>query len=305
MERIIINSGGFPVSAAIIAPESPKAVVQLIHGAWEHKDRYLPFMEFLAENGYAAIISDNRGHGSSINDEYEFGHMDGPDKIIGDLYEVTKYAKKRWNCVASYGKNNVPTNEKIPFYLFGHSLGSLFARYYLMEHDNEAEKLILSGTVNYQPASAVGIALGSVIALFSGKHGHSKLIARMGRIQKDDSWICGNREVMEKVHADPLCQNHYTNAANITVWQADYALSQTKKYRCQNPKLKIMSISGEHDPVTGGQRGLADSASRLTRAGYSNITVKVYSNMWHEVLNEQNNDAVLQDILAFYGDEKA
>ena len=32
------------LSTLVIAPESPKAVLQLVHGMAEHKERYIPFM---------------------------------------------------------------------------------------------------------------------------------------------------------------------------------------------------------------------------------------------------------------------
>ena len=50
------------LSVLSVVPEKPKAVVQLAHGMCEHKERYLPFMRFLAENGYAAFLNDHRGH---------------------------------------------------------------------------------------------------------------------------------------------------------------------------------------------------------------------------------------------------
>ena len=54
----------------ILTPENqPRAVVQICHGMSEHKERYLPFMEYLQNRGYAAVIHDHRGHGKSIERE--------------------------------------------------------------------------------------------------------------------------------------------------------------------------------------------------------------------------------------------
>ena len=52
----------------LAAPGSgaPKALVQLAHGMAEHKGRYLPFMEYLAEHGYAVLVNDHRGHGAIL-----------------------------------------------------------------------------------------------------------------------------------------------------------------------------------------------------------------------------------------------
>ena len=54
---------GLNISSAIFECENPKALVQIIHGSVEHKERYFNFASFLNKNGYAVILSDNRGHG--------------------------------------------------------------------------------------------------------------------------------------------------------------------------------------------------------------------------------------------------
>ena len=53
------------LSVMTFTPDTaPKAVIQIVHGMCEHKERYIPFMEFLCSNGYACIIHDHRGHGA-------------------------------------------------------------------------------------------------------------------------------------------------------------------------------------------------------------------------------------------------
>ena len=51
--------------------EKPKAVVVIVHGMVEHKERYEYFMSKLKEAGYTSIIADLRGHGKSINETYK------------------------------------------------------------------------------------------------------------------------------------------------------------------------------------------------------------------------------------------
>ena len=60
----------------MISPESEiKAVIQLVHGMNEHKERYIDFMRFLAQNGYACFIHDHRGHGTSLKNEEDIGYF--------------------------------------------------------------------------------------------------------------------------------------------------------------------------------------------------------------------------------------
>ncbi len=76
-------------------------------------------------------------------------------------------------------------------------------------------------------------------------------------------------------------------------------LHNIKAYKCQNPELKILSITGEKDPVTKSEKGISDSILTLKKAGYKNIENIVYKDMLHEVLNEVDKEQVYKDVLDF------
>lgn len=286
MEELTLKAAdGLQLAVAVSGPDNPAALVQIIHGAVEHKERYYKFMEYLKEQGFTAIISDNRGHGASVNEEYPLGHMDGYEQIIEDQLVVSRYMKSR--CP---GKK---------LHLFGHSFGSLLARAYIQKYDNEIGKLVLSGTVNYIPAVPAGMAIGKLCLVCSGKYGVSKLLNTMGRNGKNDSWVSANEDNLKTYRADPLCQYPYTNSAVMTMFGAVKNLHDYKKYQCKNKNMLILSVTGEGDPVTGGPKGLADTVRTLERAGYKNITNKVYPGMKHEVLNEREFMMVYRDIAEF------
>ena len=59
----VSRQDGLVLDVLALVPESPKAIVQLAHGMCEHKERYLPFMEYLAGLGFLCVINDHRGHG--------------------------------------------------------------------------------------------------------------------------------------------------------------------------------------------------------------------------------------------------
>ncbi|MDU6032245.1 MAG: alpha/beta hydrolase, partial [Peptoniphilus harei] len=66
-ERVKIKSyDGFILDGGYFPVEEPKALVQIIHGALEHKERYYYLIKYLNERGYSCFISDNRGHGRSL-----------------------------------------------------------------------------------------------------------------------------------------------------------------------------------------------------------------------------------------------
>lgn len=290
MEEIQLKAAdGLVLSAAVAAVEEPKALVQIIHGAVEHKERYYDFMEFLKGQGLASIASDNRGHGQSVNEEYPLGYMDGYEKMIEDQMLVTDYIKSRY-----------PGKE---LYMLGHSFGSLLARCYLQEHDKEIKKLVLSGTVYYIPIIHLGLVLGKVITAIEGKRGVNKLLNSMGRNGADDTWVSADQANLEAYRKDPLCQFPYCNEAIMTLFQSVFELHRCRKYSCRNQELEILSISGIGDPVTGGEKGLKDTVRTLKKIGYCHIINKVYQGMKHEVLNECEHMEVYRDVANFYLNE--
>ena len=72
MENVKIKaSDGLILDAIYSKVDNPKALIVIIHGMVEHKERYQELLEVLNKNSYSAIIADLRGHGKSINDEYK------------------------------------------------------------------------------------------------------------------------------------------------------------------------------------------------------------------------------------------
>ena len=62
------EADGLEISVMALIPDKKpyRAVVQLVHGMSEHKERYIPFMQYLAKLGYVVVIHDHRGHGKSV-----------------------------------------------------------------------------------------------------------------------------------------------------------------------------------------------------------------------------------------------
>ena len=91
MNEFSINTfDSLKLSMASAEISSPKAVVQIVHGLKEHKRRYYNFAEYLKNNGYAVFMSDNRGHGYSVNNEYPLGYMADIHLLVKDQYEITQ-----------------------------------------------------------------------------------------------------------------------------------------------------------------------------------------------------------------------
>lgn len=278
---------GLGLAVAIYDVKEPLGVVQIIHGSKEHKGRYANFAQFLQQEGFAVVISDIRGHGESTDIANPFGYMDGPDRVLADQHLVTTYITNRY-----------PGKE---IYLYGHSLGSLFARIYIQKYDHLFTKLIMTGTVNYVFGVEIAEMYGRLLTRIRGKEGNSLLIQLLERMQGEEAmaWVSVNKKNLEAIKNDPLVVKDYANISLLTIIQADRMMHFSKLYECKNPELKILSLTGDGDPVTGRDRGLNDSLTFLQKVGYKHITKMIYHGMNHEVLNEINNRLVYQDIVRF------
>ena len=112
------EADGLDISVLAVVPdETPyKGILQLVHGMSEYKERYLPFMEYMAKKGYVCVIHDHRGHGKSVRALDDLGYMygGGSDAILKDIEVVNREMHQQ-----------LPD---LPLILFGHSMGSLAVR---------------------------------------------------------------------------------------------------------------------------------------------------------------------------------
>lgn len=285
IEKKILASDGLELALRDYRIENPKGVFHIVHGASEHKNRYDEFCKQMASFGYAAVISDTRGHGESINNSYPIGHVESLNQIIGDMNLVRKYIELEY--------------PKVPIILFGHSFGSLISRKLIQDNDDAYKALILSGAPNYIGIVKLGLGIAKFITSLTGSASYNKIITGLNKVGHDDSWLSYNEKNKREYAKDPLCGFKYTNSGNITMFTAVDELHNIEGYKLKNPNLRILFLSGVDDPITGGMKGLNDSIESLKKVGYREIKSIVYKNMKHEILNEDDRMDVYKDIIEF------
>lgn len=263
---------------------APKGVVQILHGAKEHKERYGRFAEFLAEHGYHVVIHDHRGHGASVSAAYPLGYMDKPDILIDDAIAVRRqFAEK----------------DDLPIFLLGHSFGSLLARQLLRVDDRAYEAVILTGSPNYPFVFPFLYPLLKHRLEKSGPFAHDPLIMKVAEWE-DNSWVCSDPDIMAAYNHDPLCTGYrYPNASCMTMVESVKDLAVRTGGLPGNPDIPILLLAGEDDPITGGRFGHEKSALQLRRRGYRSVETRRYPGMKHEILNETEHELVDRDILEF------
>lgn len=271
-------------------------IVQLTHGMAEHIDRYDDFARFLAANGFIVCGNDHLGHGKSIEDRSQIGYMgdaDGDKRLVDDMHILTKIMKKR--------------NPDLPYFLFGHSMGSFCARVYAAHFGYELSGVILCGTGNMPDLINAGVDL---IDTLVNKYGTTRRIEKMSEIMNKGfsmmstdkenplAWLSENAENRLDYSNDELCGFTYTLAGYRDIYNLmREACDSDWVYRI--PKdLPIMIISGANDPVGMNGKGVLSVADALVGAGIEPTTI-LYPGMRHEILNETENQLVYNDVLNF------
>lgn len=296
MKQIFIKArDGYRLDVHIFQAEHETAVVQLIHGMEEHQKRYEPFIAHLNAHGFSVVSSDLRGHGRHAADLGFFKEKGGYAELIADQRRIAGHIKKWF--------------PNVPLYLFAHSMGTIISRVLLQESSGDYEKAVLSGAPNFQCGAYAGILLADAMTVFRGPKYKSKLLSslstgafnkRIERPKTDCDWICANEETVAAYRKDPLCGIGFTCSAYSDLFRLMVRMRQTKRCRHVNQNLKLLLLSGQNDPCTGGAKGIADSCQALRRSGFCQIQCVSYPNMRHEIIAEKEHAIVYRDIVDFY-----
>lgn len=299
MENFKIRSkaDGLELDTLCCMAESPKAVLQLCHGMVEHKERYIPVMEYLAENGVTSFLHDMRGHGKSIKDPEDIGYFYAGDKYacIEDLKTINEHIHE--------------TCPDLPVFLLGHSMGSLEVRAYLKKYDSTIDGLIVTGCPSPVSGAAAGSLLVKVLSLIKGQRYRSNFLNKMvlgaynapftGEGPSEHNWLTKDRENVAAYDVDPLCGFTFTTNGFSVLMEMMKTNYTDKGWNCTRPDLPIIFLSGEDDPCRGDRKAFRRAINFLKRAGYNKVDYKLYPGLRHEILKEQSAPYVKEDVLGF------
>ena len=149
------RADGLGISAMAIRPEGQvRAVIQLSHGLCGCKERFIPFMEYMARKGIACVAGDHRGHGASVRSDEDLGYMyeGGYMALVDDMRQITEWIHS--------------TFPQTPVYLIGHSMGSMAARVYVKYDDSSIDGLILTGSPSREPLLWLAKTLSGLFCKF-------------------------------------------------------------------------------------------------------------------------------------------
>lgn len=293
---LVSPSDSLELSVLIAYPETdPTAIVQLVHGMCEHKERYIPLMHFLSQHGYVCVMHDHRGHGKSVRSTDDLGYFyaGGDVAMVDDTHAVTQFIKNRYT--------------DLPVYLFGHSMGSMVARSYTKRYDNELAGLIVCGSPSYNSANSIGKQIAKCQGHKHGDHYRSTQMQKLafgtynksfGKVSSPNAWICSDTAVVAAYDASPLCNYIFTSNGFYNLFALMDDAYARNDWRLSNPKLPIWFISGEDDPCFISPKKFNHAVDNMRKVGYVNVTSKLYPHMRHEIVNELGKEQVWNDILS-------
>lgn len=283
------------LSGAYCKPEAgASCVLQIAHGMAEHKERYFPFMEYLAARGIASVIHDHRGHGASVKNPDDLGFMyaGGWNAMVEDVKKVQDWAKDRF--------------PGLPVILMGHSMGSMVVRAFTKRYDSAIDGLIVCGCPSNNPAKGAGKVLASLVAAIRGGHFRSKLLDSMsfGSFNKpfeaegELAWLSANRDNVKSYIADPLCGFCFTANGFMNLMGLMQDCYSSKGWTMQNSGMPVHFISGAEDPCRTSDKDFRKAVDAMKAVGYVNTDGRLYPGMRHEILNETDRATVWNDILS-------
>ncbi len=288
---------GLPLSLLEVIPDGEiRGVIQLVHGKCEYKERYQPFMEYMASKGFACMIHDHRGHGHSVRSQNDLGYMygTGAEGVIEDMRLVNACLRQRF--------------AGLPVIMLGHSMGSLAVRAYMKKYDRSVRLVILSGSPARNRLLPIGKAIARVQKFLQGDRHKCRLLnvlsfgsygARFPGEKDPHCWICSDPKVVSEAEASSLFGFPFTADAYLTLFELMEEAYSLSGWKCARPKLPILFISGGDDPCTGNVRQFKDAIDRMRMVGYCRVRGKIYPGMRHEVLNEIGKEQVWHDLYLY------
>jgi lysophospholipase len=214
--------------------------------------------------GYSLWALDHRGHGRSGGRP---AFIERFEHVVDDLHEFMAKA-----------------GEELPGrkpYLFGHSMGGCVATGYAIRHDSELAGLLLSNPVATIKTAPGAVAMGRIL---------SKVAPRLGVYSVPADGVSTDPEVVRDYEEDPL--NFHGKVPARTVAELGDEV-ETFPERAAAITVPTLILYSSTDPIVAaeGSRMLAE------RVGSSDVTIRDFPGLRHEIMNEPQRDEVISAAL--------
>jgi alpha-beta hydrolase superfamily lysophospholipase len=243
----------------------------------EHVRRYDHVADTLASAGFVVYGHDHRGHGASIAATDEPGDL-GPNgwaRLVGDLSLAVAKAKS--------------DHPDLPVVLMAHSMGSFATQQFLLDRGTEVDAVALTGTAALDLLEpALDLSRDLELSAFN---------AQFQPARTDFDWLSRDESVVDAYVADPLCGFGIDAVSAKDMFAGARRLADPAEVARVPHYLPLYIAVGSKDPVNADLALLWPLVDRYRAAGLSDVTVRVYEDGRHEILNEINRTRVIDDLL--------
>ena len=257
--------------------QSVRGVVALVHGMGEHLRRYDHVADALSSSGFVVYGHDHRGHGASMTAGDEPGHLghNGWSALVDDL-----------NLAIAHAKSDHPG---LPVVIVAHSMGSFATQQFLLDHGTYVDAVALTGTAALdllEPALDLSRELD--LSAFN---------AAFQPARTDFDWLSRDESMVDAYLADPLCGFGIDAESARDMFAGARRLADPAQVARMPHCLPLYVAVGSKDPVNADLALLWPLVDRYRGAGLTDVTVRVYDDGRHEILNETNRAEVIDDLL--------
>jgi len=265
-EVTFTNADNFDIFEQTWSCKKAKGVVLITHGIAEHSGRYAHVAQSLVEGGYTVVSFDLRGHGKSSGKRNFVKSFQG---YLNDHQEVLDRTLK--------------TYPDLPLFLFGHSMGGGIVTLFTIERNPQVKGVLLSAA-SVKVSDDISPFLQKISSLLS------VILPKLPVLKLESDDISKDPEVRVDYDNDPL---NYRGAILARTGAELLKATKTITARSSAIDLPILIMHGSLDK-------LADvSGSKMLYANVSSAdkTLKIYEGLYHEILNEPEQDEVKKDII--------
>lgn len=251
-------------------PGGPVAgVIVLVHGVAEHSGRYDYVGQTLAAAGFAVHALDHMGHGESarVGAPANLGSIDDAADKVAALLDLAR-----------------TEHPGVPAFLVGHSMGALITLYLATRAPLDVAGVVVSAPpLIIDAGNPVQRLLAPVL---------TRVAPNLGVLKLDSSQISRDPEVVTTYDNDPLVFRGKLPARTATE-----ILTAAGRVLDRLPQLRVptLALHGTADAIAAPA-----STDRIEQhAGTTDLTIRRYDGLYHEVFNEPERDQVLADVVAW------
>ena len=281
---------------------APRGLVHIVHGMAEYGARYARLATALNAAGFSVWAHDHRGHGDHMDADGEtalpghFGDHGGWQRLLDDTAHVSQALQA--------------SSPDTPLLLFAHSMGSFVAQAVLTSSGDRYRGVVLCGSNGPPgPLERAGVGVARLERRLRGPRTPSRWVQRAvferynrlfapNRTEAD--WLSRDTAEVDAYVADPRCGFPLTTQAWLDFLEGRSSLGDAQHLARIPKALPLRLIAGDKDPVGEQGAGVRRLFDIYRNAGLTNVSLQLYPDARHELVNETNRDDVTADLVAWF-----